>query len=128
MARVKNIGGSLGGDDGDGPPPPPSDRGKGKQKGLASQKRKLVDKEVERAERVARMLDKVEQDDRLAGALRMDDSPVSTARAARATDAPCGSIEVGGQHVSLDDPSEVLPAEREAEQPQAETAEQSEQP
>ena len=60
MARVKNVGGSPGGDDGDRPPPPPLDRGKGKTKVLATKKRKLVDKKVERAERVARMLDRVE--------------------------------------------------------------------
>ena len=60
MARVKNVGGSLGDDDGDRPSPPPSDRGKGKQKVLASKKHKLVDKEVERVARVARMLDRGE--------------------------------------------------------------------
>lgn len=118
MAHIKNVGGSPGGDDGDRPPPPPSDHGKGKKKVLATKKRKLVDKEVEKAARLARMLDRVEQDDRRASALRIGDSPGSAAKVARATPAPHGSVVIEGHRVSLDDPSKVLPAMIEAEQPQ----------
>jgi hypothetical protein len=96
MVCVKNVGGSPGGDDGDRPPPPPIDHGKGKQKVLATKKRKLVDKEAEKVERVALMLVRVEQDDRRAGALRIGDSLGSVARAAWATPTPCGSVLIRG--------------------------------
>lgn len=66
MAHVKNVGGGPSGDDGDRPRPPPSAQEKGKQKVITSKKHK-ADKEAERAERVARMLDRVERGEIIGG-------------------------------------------------------------
>ena len=66
MAHVKNVGGGPSGDDGDRPRAPPSAQEKGKQKVITSKKRK-ANKEAERAERVARMLDRVERGEIIGG-------------------------------------------------------------